>query len=123
MSKIGILRNHFAFSHVLRRPLRFLRRRAHPQRRRRIHAQVYLFRPAPTPFGLVRGGVPGAPDHPKIKSVIRVSKKRLPARVFPLLRQRARSVTTSRSRRLELLYHRSSSRSLCETDRCARGPR
>ena len=37
------------------------------------HAQVDLFDRLPTPFGLVRGGV--APDHPKIKSVIRVYEK------------------------------------------------
>jgi ferredoxin/flavodoxin---NADP+ reductase len=38
-----------------------------------IHAQVDIFDRLPTPFGLVRGGV--APDHPKIKSVIRVYEK------------------------------------------------
>ncbi len=37
------------------------------------HAQVDLFDRLPPPFGLVRGGV--APDHPKIKSVIRVYEK------------------------------------------------
>ena len=37
------------------------------------HAQVDLFDRLPTPFGLVRWGV--APDHPKIKSVIRVYEK------------------------------------------------
>jgi ferredoxin--NADP+ reductase len=37
------------------------------------HAQVDLFDRLPSPFGLVRGGV--APDHPKIKSVIRVYEK------------------------------------------------
>jgi ferredoxin--NADP+ reductase len=37
------------------------------------HAQVDMFDRLPTPFGLVRGGV--APDHPKIKSVIRVYEK------------------------------------------------
>src|ERR687897_3849059 len=37
------------------------------------HAQVDLFDRLPTPYGLVRGGV--APDHPKIKSVIRVYEK------------------------------------------------
>jgi ferredoxin--NADP+ reductase len=39
----------------------------------RLHAQVDLFDRLPNPFGLVRGGV--APDHPKIKSVIRVYEK------------------------------------------------
>jgi ferredoxin--NADP+ reductase len=38
-----------------------------------LRAQVDLFDRLPTPFGLVRGGV--APDHPKIKSVIRVYEK------------------------------------------------
>lgn len=38
-----------------------------------LHAQVDLFDRLPTPFGLVRGGV--APDHPKIKSVIRIYEK------------------------------------------------
>jgi ferredoxin--NADP+ reductase len=42
-------------------------------RTRSTHAQVDLFDRLPTPFGLVRGGV--APDHPKIKSVIRVYEK------------------------------------------------
>src|SRR2546427_2878 len=37
------------------------------------HAQVDLYDRLPTPYGLVRGGV--APDHPKIKSVIRVYEK------------------------------------------------
>src|SRR6187551_3227196 len=37
------------------------------------HAQVDMFDRLPTPFGLVRAGV--APDHPKIKSVIRVYEK------------------------------------------------
>jgi ferredoxin/flavodoxin---NADP+ reductase len=36
-------------------------------------AEVDLFDRLPTPYGLVRGGV--APDHPKIKSVIRVYEK------------------------------------------------
>src|SRR6201994_5223369 len=38
-----------------------------------VPPQVGLFARLPTPFGLVRGGV--APDHPKIKSVIRVYEK------------------------------------------------
>src|ERR687889_2375414 len=38
-----------------------------------LHPQVDLFDRLPTPYGLVRGGV--APDHPKIKSVIRVYEK------------------------------------------------
>jgi ferredoxin/flavodoxin---NADP+ reductase len=35
--------------------------------------RVDLFDRLPTPFGLVRAGV--APDHPKIKSVVRVYEK------------------------------------------------
>ncbi len=35
--------------------------------------EVDMFDSLPTPFGLVRAGV--APDHPKIKSVIRVYEK------------------------------------------------
>lgn len=38
-----------------------------------LHARVDLFDRLPTPYGLVRGGV--APDHPKIKSVIRVYQR------------------------------------------------
>ncbi|MBI5876959.1 MAG: FAD-dependent oxidoreductase [Chloroflexi bacterium] len=38
-----------------------------------IHVSVDIFDRLPTPFGLVRYGV--APDHPKIKSVIRVYEK------------------------------------------------
>ncbi|HEX6115869.1 MAG TPA: NADP oxidoreductase, partial [Solirubrobacterales bacterium] len=37
------------------------------------HVEVDMFDRLPTPFGLVRAGV--APDHPKIKSVIRVYEK------------------------------------------------
>jgi ferredoxin/flavodoxin---NADP+ reductase len=39
----------------------------------RISVEVDMFDRLPTPFGLVRAGV--APDHPKIKSVIRVYEK------------------------------------------------
>lgn len=38
-----------------------------------LHAQVDVFDRLPTPYGLVRGGV--APDHQKIKNVIRVYEK------------------------------------------------
>jgi ferredoxin/flavodoxin---NADP+ reductase len=38
-----------------------------------VHVEVDMFDRLPTPFGLVRAGV--APDHPKIKSVIRVYEK------------------------------------------------
>ena len=42
-------------------------------RREDTTVEVDMFDRLPTPFGLVRGGV--APDHPKIKSVIRVYEK------------------------------------------------
>jgi ferredoxin/flavodoxin---NADP+ reductase len=45
----------------------------HLLRREGIAVEVDMFDRLPTPFGLVRGGV--APDHPKIKSVIRVYEK------------------------------------------------
>src|ERR671910_280027 len=38
-----------------------------------LAVEVDMFDRLPTPFGLVRAGV--APDHPKIKSVIRVKEK------------------------------------------------
>jgi ferredoxin--NADP+ reductase len=38
-----------------------------------VHVTVDMFDRLPTPFGLVRGGV--APDHPKLKSVIRVYER------------------------------------------------
>jgi ferredoxin--NADP+ reductase len=45
----------------------------HVLKREGVTAEVDMFDRLPTPFGLVRGGV--APDHPKIKSVIRVYEK------------------------------------------------
>jgi ferredoxin--NADP+ reductase len=45
----------------------------HLLRQEEITAEVDVFDRLPTPFGLVRAGV--APDHPKIKSVIRVYEK------------------------------------------------
>jgi ferredoxin--NADP+ reductase len=45
----------------------------HLLRNEDAEVQVDMFDRLPTPFGLVRGGV--APDHPKIKSVIRVYEK------------------------------------------------
>ena len=48
--------------------------------------EVDMFDRLPTPFGLVRAGV--APDHPKIKTVIRVYEKTAASEGFPLLRQR-----------------------------------
>jgi ferredoxin/flavodoxin---NADP+ reductase len=45
----------------------------HLLRREDLAVQVDMLDRLPTPFGLVRGGV--APDHPKIKSVIRVYEK------------------------------------------------
>ena len=62
-----------------------LRRRGSPQDPS-VNVEVDMFDRLPTPFGLVRAGV--APDHPKIKSVIRVYEKTAGARRLPLLRQR-----------------------------------
>jgi ferredoxin--NADP+ reductase len=45
----------------------------HLLKREEVHVQVDMFDRLPTPFGLVRAGV--APDHPKIKSVIRMYEK------------------------------------------------
>jgi ferredoxin/flavodoxin---NADP+ reductase len=45
----------------------------HVLKHERTHAEVDMFDRLPTPYGLVRFGV--APDHPKIKSVIRVYEK------------------------------------------------
>jgi ferredoxin--NADP+ reductase len=45
----------------------------HLLRQEELVAEVDMFDRLPTPFGLVRAGV--APDHPKIKSVIRVYEK------------------------------------------------
>jgi ferredoxin--NADP+ reductase len=45
----------------------------HVLRRDGVSAEVDMYDRLPTPFGLVRAGV--APDHPKIKSVIRVYEK------------------------------------------------
>jgi ferredoxin/flavodoxin---NADP+ reductase len=45
----------------------------HLLRREEVAVEVDMLDRLPTPFGLVRGGV--APDHPKIKSVIRVYEK------------------------------------------------
>jgi ferredoxin/flavodoxin---NADP+ reductase len=45
----------------------------HILRHERTSAEVDMFDRLPTPYGLVRFGV--APDHPKIKSVIRVYEK------------------------------------------------
>ena len=45
----------------------------HLLRQEELPVKIDLFDRLPTPFGLVRAGV--APDHPKIKSVIRVYEK------------------------------------------------
>jgi ferredoxin--NADP+ reductase len=78
------------------------------------HAQVDLFDRLPTPFGLVRGGV--APDHPKIKSVIRVYEKtaaREGFRFFGNVKVGHDIEVTD----LERLYHAIVFTVGCETDR------
>jgi ferredoxin--NADP+ reductase len=79
-----------------------------------VHAQVDLFDRLPTPFGLVRGGV--APDHPKIKSVIRVYEKtaaREGFRFFGNVKVGHDVEVTD----LERLYHAIVFTVGCETDR------
>jgi ferredoxin--NADP+ reductase len=79
-----------------------------------LHAQVDLFDRLPTPFGLVRGGV--APDHPKIKSVIRVYEKTAARDGFRFFGH----VKIGRDlevEELEQLYHAIVFTVGCETDR------
>ena len=79
-----------------------------------LHAQVDLFDRLPTPFGLVRGGV--APDHPKIKSVIRVYEKTAARDGFRFFGH----VKVGRDievEELEKLYHAIVFTVGCETDR------
>ncbi len=79
-----------------------------------LHAQVDLFDRLPTPFGLVRGGV--APDHPKIKSVIRVYEKTAAREGFRFFGH----VKVGRDievEELEQLYHAIVFTVGCETDR------
>lgn len=72
MSKIGTAENPLRVAIVGAGPSGFYAAE-HILKGEGMHAQVDLFDRLPTPFGLVRGGV--APDHPKIKSVIRVYEK------------------------------------------------
>jgi ferredoxin--NADP+ reductase len=72
MSKIGTPENPVRIAIVGAGPSGFYAAE-HILKDEETHAQVDLFDRLPTPFGLVRGGV--APDHPKIKSVIRVYEK------------------------------------------------
>ena len=72
MSKIGTQENPLRVAIVGAGPSGFYAAE-HILKDEDLHAQVDLFDRLPTPFGLVRGGV--APDHPKIKSVIRVYEK------------------------------------------------
>ncbi|HWB70385.1 MAG TPA: FAD-dependent oxidoreductase [Solirubrobacterales bacterium] len=78
------------------------------------HAQVDLFDRLPTPFGLVRGGV--APDHPKIKSVIRVYEKTAAREGFRFFGnvKIGHDIEVSE---LERLYHAIVFTVGCETDR------
>lgn len=78
------------------------------------HAQVDLFDRLPTPFGLVRGGV--APDHPKIKSVIRVYEKTAAREGFRFFGN-VRVGHDIEVEDLERLYHAIVYTIGCETDR------
>ncbi len=78
------------------------------------HAQVDLFDRLPTPFGLVRGGV--APDHPKIKSVIRVYQKTAAREGFRFFGN-VKIGHDIEVTELERLYHAIVFTVGCETDR------
>jgi ferredoxin/flavodoxin---NADP+ reductase len=78
------------------------------------HAQVDLFDRLPTPFGLVRGGV--APDHPKIKSVIRVYEKTAAREGFRFFGN-VKVGQDIEVEDLERLYHAIVFTVGCETDR------
>src|SRR6478736_2720257 len=79
-----------------------------------LHAQVDLFDRLPTPFGLVRGGV--APDHPKIKSVIRVYEKTAAREGFRFFGN-VKIGHDIEVEELERLYHAIVFTVGCETDR------
>src|ERR1700740_921803 len=79
-----------------------------------LHAQVDLFDRLPTPFGLVRGGV--APDHPKIKSVIRVYEKTAARDGFRFFGN-DKIGPDGEVEELERLYHAIVFTVGCETDR------
>ena len=79
-----------------------------------LHAQVDLFDRLPTPFGLVRGGV--APDHPKIKSVIRVYEKTAAREGFRFFGN-VKVGQDIEVEDLEQLYHAIVFTVGCETDR------
>jgi ferredoxin--NADP+ reductase len=78
------------------------------------HAQVDLFDRLPTPFGLVRGGV--APDHPNIKSVIRVYEKTAAREGFRFFGN-VKVGHDIEVQDLERLYHAIVYTVGCETDR------
>jgi ferredoxin--NADP+ reductase len=79
-----------------------------------LHAQVDLFDRLPSPFGLVRGGV--APDHPKIKSVIRVYEKTAAREGFRFFGN-VKIGHDVEVEELEQLYHAIVFTVGCETDR------
>jgi ferredoxin/flavodoxin---NADP+ reductase len=79
-----------------------------------LHAQVDLFDRLPSPFGLVRGGV--APDHPKIKSVIRVYEKTAAREGFRFFGN-VKVGHDIEVEELERLYHAIVFTVGCETDR------
>jgi ferredoxin--NADP+ reductase len=79
-----------------------------------LHAQVDLFDRLPTPYGLVRGGV--APDHPKIKSVIRIYEKTAAREGFRFFGN-VKIGQDIEVEDLERLYHAIVFTVGCETDR------
>jgi ferredoxin--NADP+ reductase len=72
MAKVGTPENPVRVAIVGSGPAGFYAAE-HVLKRDGVSAEVDMFDRLPTPFGLVRAGV--APDHPKIKSVIRVYEK------------------------------------------------
>ncbi len=113
MSKIGITANPLRVAIVGAGPAGFYAAE-HILKDGELHAQVDLFDRLPTPFGLVRGGV--APDHPKIKSVIRVYEKTAARDGFRFFGNVKVGVDLE-VEDLERLYHAIVFTVGCETDR------
>ena len=113
MSRIGTAENPLRVAIVGAGPSGFYATE-HILKNEATHAQVDLFDRLPTPYGLVRGGV--APDHPKIKSVIRVYEKTAAREGFRFFG----NVKVSHDIEvgdLERLYHAIVFTVGCETDR------
>ncbi len=113
MSKIGTPENPVRIAIVGAGPSGFYAAE-HILKDESTHAQVDLFDRLPTPFGLVRGGV--APDHPKIKSVIRIYEKTAAREGFRFFGN-VKVGHDIEVQDLERLYHAIVYTFGCETDR------